>query len=110
MISYIPFSEILLEGAQFLPPEEINSWHSWSLGYILEHYKHPKRYLIIWDSLYTIPSKDRQGMSIKDFKFSTSMAQPNGRAATPTKVLTKQNITQPGSLTRTLYQQVGRGT
>ena len=38
------------------------------------------------------------------------MAHPNGRAATPTKVLTKQNITQPGSPTHTLYQQVGRGT
>ena len=38
------------------------------------------------------------------------MAQPNGRAATPTKVLKKQNITQPGSPTRALYQQVGLGT
>ena len=38
------------------------------------------------------------------------MAQPNGRAATPTKVLKKQNIAQSGSLTRALYQQVGLGT
>ena len=64
MISYIPFSEILLEGAQFLPPEGIDSWHYWSLGCILERYKHPKRYLIIWDSLFTIPSMARQGISI----------------------------------------------
>ena len=38
------------------------------------------------------------------------MAQPNGRAATPTKVLKKQNIAQPGSPTRALYHQVGLGT
>ena len=64
MISYIPFSEILLEGAQFLPPEEIDLSQSWSLGCILEQYEHPKRYLIIWDSLYAIPSMARQGISI----------------------------------------------
>ena len=64
MISYIPFSETLLGDAQFLPPEGIHSWHSWFLGCILEQYEHPKRYLIIWDSLYTIPSMARQGISI----------------------------------------------
>ena len=64
MISYIPFSETLLEDAQFLPPEGFHSWHSWFLGCILEQYEHPKRYLIIWDSLFTIPSMARQGISI----------------------------------------------